>query len=149
MRDELWTEIRDIVQEKGTKTIPKKKKCKMAKWLSKEALQIAVKRREAKSKAEKERYKHLNAEFQRIARRDKKAFFSDQCKEIEENNRVGKTRDLLKKIRDTKGTFHAKMGSIKDRNGMDLTEAKDIKKRWQEYIEDLYKIFMTNIITMV
>ena len=115
------------------------KKCKKAKWLSGEALQIAVKRREAKSKGEKERYNHLNAEFQRIARRDKKTFFSDQCKEIEENNRMGKTRDLFKKIRDTKGTFHAKMGLIKDRNGMDLTEAKDIKKRWQEYTEELYK----------
>ena len=107
--------------------------------LSGEALQIAVKRREAKSKGEKERYKHLNAEFQRIARRDKKAFFSDQCKEIEENNRIGKTRDLFKKIRDSKGTFHAKMGSIKDRSGLDLTEAEDIKKRWQEYMEELYK----------
>ena len=110
-----------------------------SKWLSGEALQIAVERREAKSKGEKERYKHLNAEFQKIARRDKKAFFSDQCKEIEENNRMGKTRDLFKKIRDTKGTFHAKMGSIKYRNGMDLTEAEDIKKRWQEYTEELYK----------
>ena len=109
------------------------------KWLSGEALQIAVKRREEKSKGEKERYKHLNAEFQRIARRDKKAFFSDQCKEIEENNRMGKTRVLFKKIRDTKGIFHAKMGSIKDRNGMDLAEAEDIKKRWQEYTEELYK----------
>ena len=115
------------------------KKCKKAKWLSGEALQIAVKRREEKSKGEKERYKHPNAEFQRIARRDKKAFFGDQCKEIEENNRMGKTRDLFKKIRDTKGTFHAKMGSIKDRNGMDLTEAEDIKKRWQEYTEELNK----------
>ena len=115
------------------------KKCKKAKWLCEEDLQIAVKRREAKNKGENERYKHLNAEFQRIARRDKKAFFSDQCKEIEENNRMGKTRDLFKKIRDTKGTFHAKMSSIKDRNGMDLTEAEDIKKRWQEYKEDLYK----------
>ena len=115
------------------------KKCKKAKWLSGEALQIAVKRREAKSKREKERYKHLNAEFQRTARRDKKAFFSDQCKETEEGNRMGKTRDLFKKIRDTKGTLHAKMGSIKDRNGMDLTEAEDIKKRWQEYTENLYK----------
>ena len=104
-----------------------------------EALQIAVKRREVKSKGEKERYKHLNAEFQRIARRDKKAFLSNQCKEIEENNRMGKTRDLFKKIRDTKGPFHAKMGTIKDRNGVDLTEAKDIKKRWQEYTEELYK----------
>ena len=137
--DELWNEVCDIVQETGIKTIPMEKKCKKAKWLSGEALQIAVKRREAKSKGEKETYKHLNAEFQRIARRDKKAFFSDQCKEIEENNRMGKTRDLFKKIRDTKGTFHAKMGSIKDRNGMDLTEAEDIKKRWQEYTEELYK----------
>ena len=107
-----------------------KKKCKKAKWLSEEALQIAVKRREVKSKGDKERYSHLNAEIQRIARRDRKAFLSDQCKEIEENNRMGKTSDLFKKIRDTKGTFHAKMGSIKDRNGMDLTEAEDIKKRW-------------------
>ena len=115
------------------------KKCKKAKWLSGEALQIAVKRREAKSKGEKERYKHLNAEFQRIARRDNKAFFSDQYKQIEENNRKGKTRDLFKKIRDTKGRFHAKMGSIRDRNGMDLTKAEDIKKRWQEYREELYK----------
>ena len=115
------------------------KKCKKGKWLSGEALQTAVKRKEVKSKEEKERYKHFNAEFQRIARRDKKAFFSDQCKEIEEKNRVGKTRDLFKKIRDTKGTRHAKMGSIKDRNGRDLTEAEDIKKRWQEYTEELYK----------
>ena len=111
--DELWNEVRDIVQEKGIKTIHMEKKCKKAKWLSEEALQIAVKRREAKSKEEKERYTHLNAEFQRIARRDEKAFFSDQCKEIQENNRMGKTRDLFKKIRDTKGTFHAKMGSIR------------------------------------
>ena len=138
-------EVHDIVQEKGIKTIPMEKKCKKAKWLSGEALQRAVKRREVKSKGEEERYKHLNVEFQRIARRDKTAFFSDQCKEIEENNRMGKTRDLFKKIRDTKGTFHAKMGSIKDRNGkerngMDLTEAEDIKKRWQEYTEELYKI---------
>ena len=118
---------------------PKKKKYKKAKWLSEEILQIAEKRREVKGKGEKERYPHLNAEFQRIAKRDKKAFFSDQCKEIEENNRMGKTTDLFKKIRDTKGTFHAKMGSIKDRNGMDLTEAEDIKKRWQEYTEELYK----------
>ena len=115
------------------------KKCKKAKWLSEEALQIAVKWREVKSKGEKERYSHLNAKFQRIARRDKKAFLSDQCKEIEENNRMGKTRYLFKKIRDIKGTFQAKMGSIKDRNGMDLTEAEDIKKRWQEYTEELYK----------
>ena len=135
--DELWTEVHDIVQETGSKTIPKEKKCKKAKWLSEEALQIAVKRA-ANSKGEKERYIHLNAEFQRIAKRDKKAFLSDQCKEIEENNRMGKTRDLFKKIRDTKGTFHAKTGSIRARNGMDLTEAEDIKKRWQEYTE-LYK----------
>ena len=138
MPDELWTEVRDIVQETGIKTIPKNKKCKKAKWLSEEALQIAVKRRKAKSKGEKERYTHLNAEFQRIASRDKKAFLNNQCKEIDQNNRMGKTRDLFKKIRDTKGTFHAKMGSIKDRNGRDLTEAEDIKKRWQEYTE-LYK----------
>ena len=129
MPDELWTEVHDTVQETGIKTIPKKKKCKKAKRLSEEALLIAVKRKEAKSKGEKERYKHLNAEFQRIARRDKKAFLSYQCKEIEENNRMGKTRDLFKKVRDTKGTFHAKKGTIKDRNGMDLTEAEDIKKR--------------------
>ena len=132
-------EIYDIVQEIGIKTIPKKKKCKKAKWLSEDALQIAVKRREVKSKGEKERQKHLNAEFQRIARSDKKAFLSDQCKEIEENNRMGKIRDLFKKIRNTKETFHAKMGSIKDRNCMDLTEAEDIKKRWQQYTEELYK----------
>ena len=132
-------EVRDIVQETGIKTIPKKKKCKKAKWLYREALQIAVKRREAKSKGEKESYKQLNAKFQRIARRDKKAFLSDQCKEIEENSRMGKTRDLFKKIRDTKATFHAKMGSIKDRNGKALTEAEDIKKRWQEYTEKIYK----------
>ena len=113
-----------------------------AKWLSAEALQIAVKRREAKNKGEKERYKHLNAEFQRIARRDKKPVFSDQCKEIEEKNRMGKTRDLFKKIRGTKGIFHAKIGLIKDRNGMDLTEADDIKKRWQEYTEELYKEYL-------
>ena len=131
--DELWTEVRDIVQETGIKTIPMEKKCKKAKWLSGEALQIAVKRRQAKSKGEKERYKHLNGEFQRIARKDKKAFLRDQCKEIEENNRMEKTRDLFKKIRDTKGTFHAKMGLIKDINDMDLKEAEDIKKMWQEY----------------
>ena len=121
------------------KTIPKIKKCKKAKWLSGEALQIAVKRREAKGKGEKERYSHLNAEFQRIARRDKKAFLSDQCKEIEENNRMGKTRDLIKKIRGTKGRFHSKMGTQKDRNGMNLTEAEDIKKMCQQYTEELYK----------
>ena len=123
-------EVRDTVQETGIKTIPMEKKCKKAKWLYEEALQIRpVKRREVKSKGEKERYRHLNAEFQRIARRGKKAFLSDQCKEREGNNRMGKTRDLFKTIRDTKGTFHAKMGSVKDRNGMDLTEADDIKKR--------------------
>ena len=130
-------DVCDIVQETGIKTIPKK--CKKAKWLSEEALKIAVKTRKVKSKGEKERCKHLNAEFQRIARRGKKAFLSDQCKEIEKKNRMGKTRDLFKKIRDTKGTFHAKMGSVKDRNGIDLTEAEDIKKRWQEYTEELYK----------
>ena len=129
-------ELHDIVQEAVIKTVPKKKKCKKVEWLSEEALQIAVKRREAKSKGEKERYIHLNEEFQRTARVDKKAFLSDQCKEIEENNRMGKTRDLFKKTRDTKGTFHAKMGSIKDRNGMDLTEA-DVKKKWQEYMKEL------------
>ena len=121
------------------KTIPKKKKCKKAKWLPEEALQIAEKRRELKGQGEKERYTHLNAEFQRIARRDKKAFLSDQCKEIEENNRMGKTRYLFKKIRDIKGKFHTKMGTVKDRNCMDLTEAEDIQKRWQEYTEELYK----------
>ena len=129
MPDELWTEVHDIVQKTGTKIIPKKKKFKKAKWLSEEALQIAVERKEVKSKGEKERYKHLNTEFQRIARREKKAFLGDQCKEIEENNRMGKTRDLFKKIRDIKGLFHTKMGWIKDRNGMDLTEAEDIKKK--------------------
>ena len=127
--DELWMEVRDTVQETGSKTILKKKKCK-----------IAVKRREVKSKGEKERHTHLNAEFQRIARRDKKAFLSDECKEIKENNSMGKTRNRVKKVRDTKGTFHAKMGSIKDRNGMDLTEAEYIRKKWQEYTEELYKI---------
>ena len=136
--DELWIEVSDIVQETRIKTIPMEKKCKKVKWLSGEALQIAVKRREAKSKGEKERYTHLNAEFQEIARRDEKDFFSDQCKEIQEKNRMGNTRDVFKKIRDTKGTFHAKMGSIKDRNGIDLTEAENIKK-WQEYTEELYK----------
>ena len=139
MPDKLWNEVRDIVQDTGIKTIPMENKCKNEKWLSGEALQIAMKRREVKSKGEKERYKHLNAEFQRIARRDKKAFLSDQCKDIEENKRMGKTRDLFKKIRDTKGIFHVNTGSIKDRNGMDLTEAEDIKKGWQEYTEELYK----------
>ena len=130
MPDEVWTEFRDIVQETGIKTIPMEKKCQKAKGLFGEALQIVVKRREAKSTEEKERYKHLNPEFQIIARRDKKAFLSDQCKEVEENNGMGKTRHLFKKIADTKGIFHAKMGSIKDRNGMDLTEAEDINKKW-------------------
>ena len=120
-----------------------------AKWLSEEVLQIAVKRREVKSKGEKERYTHMNAEFQRIERREKKAFFSDQCKEIEENNRMGKTINLFKKIRDTKGILNGKMGSIKERNGMDLTEAEDIKKRWQEYTELYKKIFVTQIIRML
>ena len=148
--EELWMEVRDIVQEAVIKTIPKKKKCKKAKSLSEVALQIAQKRGEAKGKREKERYTHMSVEFQRIARRDKKAFLSDQYREIEENNRMGKTRDLLKKIRDTKGTFHVKMGTIKDRNGMDLTEAKDTKKRWQQYTEKLYKKdHMTQITTMV
>ena len=124
---------RDFVQEAVIETTSKEKKCKKAKWLSEEALQIAEKKREAKGKGEKERYSHLNAEFQRRARRDKKGFLSDQCKEIEENNRMGRTRDLFKKIRDMKGTFHVKMGTIKDRNGMNPTEAKDIKTRWQEY----------------
>ena len=136
--EDLWTEVRDIVQETGIKTIPKKKKCKKAKWLSEKFLQIAEKRREAKGKGKKERYKHLNAEFQRITRRDRKTFLSDQCKEIEENNRMGKTRDIFNKIRDTNGTFHAKIGTIKDRKSMDLTETEAIK-RWQEYTEELYK----------
>ena len=131
-------EVHDVVPEAVTKTIPKKKKCKKAKWLSEEALQRAEKRREAKGKGEKESYTHLNAEFQRLARRDKKAFLSEQCKEIEENNRMGKTRGLFKNIRDTKGTIHAKMGSIKDRDAMDITEAEEIKKRWPEYT-GLYK----------
>ena len=138
-----------MYRRQGIKTISKKKKCKKAKWLSEEVLQTAEKRREQRRKGKI--HNHLNAESQRIARRDKKAFLNDQCKEIEENNRMGKTRDLFKKIKDTKGTFHAKMGTIKDRNGMDLTEAEDTKKRWQEYTEVLYqkKIFTTQIITMV
>ena len=126
-----------LYRRQGSRPSPWKRNAKKAKWLSGEALQIAVKRRKVKSKGEKERYKHLNAEFQRTARRDKKAFLSDQCKEIEESNRMGKTRDLFKIIRDTKGTLHAKMDTMKDRNGMDLTEAEDIKKRWQEYTEGL------------
>ena len=136
--EELWEEVPDIVQEAVIKTIPKEKKCKKEKWLSEEALQMAEKR-EAKGRGEKEKYTRLNAGFQRIARRDKKAFLSDQCKEIEGNNRIGKSRDLLKKVRDTKGIFQAKMITIKDRNSMGLTEAEDIKKRWQEYTEELYK----------
>ena len=130
MPEELWTEAHDIVQEAGIKTIQRKRNAKKAKWLSEEALQVAEKRREAKGKGEKEIYTHLNAEFQRRPRWHKKAFLSGQCKETQENNRMGKTRDLFKKIRDTKGTFHAKMGLIKGRNGMDLTEAEDIKNRW-------------------
>ena len=150
MPDELWMEVCDIVQETGIKTIPKKKKCKKAKCLSEEALQIAVKRREVKSKGEKERYTHLNAEFQRIARRDKGNFLSDQCKEMEENNRMGKTRDLVKKIRDTKGTFHTKMDSIKDRNSMDLTEAERLRKGGKNTQKNCTKkIFITQIIKMM
>ena len=150
MPKEWWAEVCNIVQEAVIKTIPKKKEWNKAKWLSEEALQIAKKRKEAKGKAQKERYTQLNAAFQRIAMRDKKAFLSDQCKEIEENNRMEKTRDLFKKIRDTKETFYAKMGSIKDRNGLNLTEAEDIKKRWQEYTEELYlKILMTQITMML
>ena len=136
--EELWTEVHDIVQEAVTKTIPKKKKCKKAKWLSEEALQIAEERIEAKSKGERERHTQLNAEFRRIARRDKKVFFNEQCKEIEENDRIGKTRDLLKKIGDIKGIFHSWMSLIKERNGKDITEVEEIKK-WQEYTEELYK----------
>ena len=128
-----------LYRKQGSRPSPRKRNAKKAKWLSEEAFQIAEKRREVKGKGEKERYTHLNAEFQRIARRDKKAFLSDQCKEVEENNRMGKTRDLFKKIRNTKGTFHAKMSTIKGRNGIDLTEAEDTKKRWQEYTEELYK----------
>ena len=139
---ELGTEFHDTVQEAMIKTVPKKNKCKKAKWLSEEDLKLAMKRREAKGKGRKERYTHVNAEFQRIARRDKKAFLSDQCKEIEENNRMGKTRNLFKKIRDIKGTFHAKMGTIKDRNEMDLTEAEDTVKKWQQYTDELYKKYL-------
>ena len=138
MPEELWTKVYDTVQETVIKTIPKKKKCKKAKWLSKEALQIPEERQDTTGKGEKERCTHLNAEFQRIARRNKKAILRNQCKEIEENSRMGKTRDLFKKIRNTKGTFQTKMETIKDRNGMDLTEAEN-KKRWQEYTEELYK----------
>ena len=136
-------------RRQGSRPSPWKRNAKKQKWLSEKALQIAEKRREVKNKGKKERYTLLNAEFQRISRRDKKAFLSNQCKEIEENHRLGKTRDLFKKIRDTKGTFHAKMGLIKERNGMDLTEAEDIKKRWQEYTEELYKKFFTTQIIMM
>ena len=149
MPEELRTEVHDIVQEAGNKTIPKEKKCKKAKWLSEEALQIAVKRSEEKGKGEQKRYAHLNAEFQGIARRERKVFLSDQCKEIEENNRMGKTRDLFKKIRATKGTFHAKMGSIKDRSGMDLTEQKILRRGNKNTQNCTKKIFMTQIATMV
>ena len=147
MPDELWMEVHDTVQETGIKTILKKKKCKKK---QNGCLRRPYKMKRRERKEEKERYTHLDAELQRRARRDKKDFLSDQCKEIEENNRMGKTRDLCKKVRDTKRTFHAKMGTIEDRNGMDLTEAEDIKKRWQEYTQELYKkIFITQIITMV
>ena len=144
MPDELWTEVCDILQETEIKIISKKKKCKKAKWLSEEAFQIAMKRREANGRGEKERYTHLNAEFQSTARRDKKAILSDQCKEIEENNRMGGTKDLFKKMRDTKGTVHRKMGSIKDRKGMDLTEADNIKRGGKNTQKNCTKkIFMT------
>ena len=148
--EELWTGVRNIVQEAVTKTIPKKKKCKKAKWLSEEALQIAENRREVKGKGERERYNHLNAEFQRIARRSKKAFLREQCKEMDENNRMGKTRNLFKKIGDIKGLFLERMGTIKDRDSKDLTEAEI--KRWQEYIEarrNMQKVLMTWITMMV
>ena len=147
---ELRTEVHDIVQEAVIKTIPKKKKCKKAKWLSEESLHIAEKRREAKGKGEKERYTHLNAEFLRIAMRDKKAFLSDQYKEIEENIEWERLEISSRKLEISRGTFHAKMGTLKNRNGMDLTEAEDTKKRWQEYTEELYKkIFTTQIIMMM
>ena len=148
--EELWTEVHSIVQQVIIKTIPKKKKCKKVKWLSEEALQIAEKRREVKSKGEKERHTHMNAKFQRITRRNKKAFLSDQCKQIEENNRMAKTRDLLKKVKDTTGTFLAQMGTIKDRSNVDLTEAEDIK-RGGKYTQKNYteKILMNQITTML
>ena len=149
MPDELWTEVHKIVRGQGSRPSPWKRNAK-SKWLPEEALQIAVKRREVKSKGEMERYSHLNAEFQRIARRDKKAFLSDQCKEIEENNRMGKTRDLFKKIRATKGTFQAKMGLIKDRSGMDLTEQKILRRGGKNTQKNCTKkIFTTQIIMMV
>ena len=148
--EELWMEVGNIVQETVIKTIPKKKKCKKTKWMSEKALQIAEKRGETKGKGEKVRYTHLNAKFERTVRRDKKTFLSDQCKEIEENNRMGKTRDLVKKIRDTKGTFLVKMGTIKDRNGMDLMEAEILRKGGKNTQRNCTKkIFMTQIITMV
>ena len=147
--DELWTEVCDLVQDTGIKTIPRKKKCKTAKWLSEEALQIAVKRREVKSRGEKETHTHLNAELQITARRDKKAFLNDQCKEIEEKNRMGKTRDLSQKIRDTKETFHATNGSIKERKGTDLTEAEDIRSGKNTQKNCTKKIFTTQLIMMV
>ena len=149
MPEELWMEVHDIAQEAVIKIIPKKKKCKKAKWLSEETLQIAVKRREAKGKGEKERYTHLNADFQRIARRDKKAFLSVQCKEMEENNRMGRPREIFKKIRDTKGIFHAKMGSIKDKNGMDLTKQKILRRGGKNTQNCTKKIFTSQIIMMV
>ena len=149
MSEQLWTEVGNTVQEAVTKIIPKKKKCKKAKCLSEESLHMAEERREVRRKGERERYTQLNAEFQRIARRDKKAFLSNQCKEIEENNRIGKTKDLFKKIGDTKGTFHVKMGTIKDRNSKALTEADEIKKRWQEYTELDKNVLMTQITMMV
>ena len=152
MPDELWTEVHDIVQETGIKIIPMEKKCKKAKWLSGKALQIAVKRREVKRKGEKERYEHMNAEFQRIPRTDKKAFLSDQCKEIEENKRMGKTRDLFKKTRDTKETFHAKMGSIKDRNGRDITEAETLrrggKNRQKNCTKKIFCVFLLPLLNI-
>ena len=138
MKNYGWRFLK-LYRRQGSRPSPKKKKCKKAKRILRRPYKLAMKRREVKGKGEKERHTHLNAEFQRIARRDKKAFLGDQCKEIEENNRMGKTRDLFKKIRDTKGIFHAKMGTIKDRNGMDLTEAKYIKMRWQTYTEELYE----------
>ena len=148
--DELWNEVHDTVQETAVKTIPMEKKCKQAKWLSKQALQTALKRREAKSKGEKERYTQLNAEFQRIARRNKKAFLNERCKEIQEKNRMRKSRTLFKKIKDIKGKFHVRMGTIRDRNGKDLTEAEETERKWQEYTEELYKkVLMTQITTVM
>ena len=146
MPEKLWREVHDMVQEAGIKTIRKRNNCKKAKWLYEEALQIAVKRREVKAKGEKERYTHLKAEFQRTARGDKKAFLSDQCKEIEENNRMGKTRDLFKRIRDAKGIFHAKMGTMKERNGTDLTEAEILRRGGNNTLKnDRKRIFVTQI----